>query len=308
MSTIRVGTRGSTLALEQAKRVVEALRRIDPSTAFNVQVIDSAGDANPDAALDALGIGVFTSAIERALLEKRIDIAVHSLKDLPTIDSPGLTVVPVLEREDARDVLISRYRKKFMDLAENSRIGTSSPRRIAQLKFGRKDVIFLPIRGNIETRIVKSEGPDYDGVVLAAAGLRRLGKDEWITEHLSVHVCTPAPGQGAIAAQARSEDREILALLRSASHRPTTAAVLAERELLRSAGSGCQLPIGAHATVEGSTLILFATVTPLDGSKSYRVEVSGSTEDPEIAGKAAYAELMSQGAEQLLHGARHEHR
>jgi hydroxymethylbilane synthase len=301
-ATIRIGTRGSSLAIAQTEMVMAAMRAIDPSAVFDVEVITSTGDAEPDAPLGSLGLGVFTTAIESALLEKRIDLAVHSLKDLPTELTPGLSIVPVLEREDPRDVLVSRYGHDFIDLPESSRIGTSSPRRIAQLKHGRQDVLFVPIRGNIETRLRKAEGPDYDGTILAAAGVRRLGMAERITEYLSPAICAPAPGQAAIAAQSRSDDREILALMEAISHRATALAVAAERELLRAAGGGCQLPIGAHATLDGDEIRLFATVTPLDGSTSYRVEVTGPADDPEIAGSAAYAELLAQGAGDLMHG------
>ena len=299
---IRIGTRGSSLAIAQTEMVMAAMCAIDPSAAFDVKVITSTGDAEPEAPLASLGLGVFTTAIENALLEKRIDLAVHSLKDLPTGLTPGLSVVPVLEREDPRDVLVSRYGHNFIDLPESSRIGTSSPRRVAQLKHGRKDILFLPIRGNIETRLRKAQSPSYDGTILAAAGVRRLGMAECITEYLSPAICAPAPGQAAIAAQSRSEDREILSLIKAISHRPTTLAVTAERELLRAAGGGCQLPIGAHATLEGDAIRLFATVTPLDGSTSYRVEVTGPADDPEIASMAAYAELLAQGAGDLMHG------
>jgi hydroxymethylbilane synthase len=303
---ISIGTRGSKLALEQTDRVMAALRAIDSSIQCTVKVISSTGDDSPDAPLQSLGIGVFTSSLERALLDQRIDLAVHSLKDLPTETTAGLTVVPVLEREDARDVLVSRLGKELLDLAPGSRIGTSSPRRVAQLKHGRPDVLFIPIRGNIETRLNKAAGPDYDGTILAAAGLRRLGLEKHITEYLSPQVCTPAPGQAAIAAEARSDDAEILALVRAISHAPTAIAVEAERSLLRAAGGGCQLPIGAHATLVGDEIRLFATVTKVDGSATYRVEVTGHADEPEIAGKAAYAELLAQGAGNLLHGVTHD--
>jgi hydroxymethylbilane synthase len=299
---VRIGTRGSRLSVEQTGHVVEALRTLSPETQFEVQTISSSGDDNPDAPLEGLGIGVFTNSIEQALRENRIDLAIHSLKDLPTIETPGLVVVPVMEREDPRDALVNRWSKDLIDLPEGARIGTSSPRRIAQLKHGRKDVLFIPIRGNIETRLQKAEGADYDGIILAAAGVRRLGLEGNVTEYLSPHVCAPAPGQGALAMQCRADDSEFLALARGLAHAPTVAAVVAEREVLRAAGSGCQLPIGAYGEVEGDVLKLFATVTAIDGSMNYRVQVTGTTEDPDVAGKAAYAQLLEQGAGDLMHG------
>ena len=298
--TITIGTRGSRLALAQTHAVAEALAPLSAGWDIRIETIVSAGDEQPEAALESLGLGVFTSAIERALLDGRIDVAVHSLKDLPTSQPDGLTAIPVLEREDARDVLIDRWNVGLLDLPEGARIGTSSPRRAAQIAHGRKDISLLPIRGNVETRIRKSEGPDYDGVIVAAAGVERLGMAERITERLSPHVCTPAPGQAALAAEARSDDRELLALLRQLVHEPTEAAVEAERALLRAAGSGCRLPLGAFAEVQGNQMRLFATVTPADGSTSYRVEVTGSASEPDLLGRAAYQAFLEQGASALL--------
>jgi hydroxymethylbilane synthase len=299
---IRIGTRGSSLALKQTNSVIAALREKAPGTEFVVKQISSVGDQQADAPLESLGIGVFTKTIETALLDGKIDVAVHSLKDLPTETTEGLLVMPVLEREDPRDILIDRWDKPLIDLPEGARIGTSSPRRAAQLRHGRKDVEFLPIRGNVETRIRKAAGPDYDGTVLAAAGVRRLGLEASVTEYLSPHICTPAPGQAAIAAQLRTSDSELLTLVRSVVHRPTLAAVEAERAILRAAGGGCQLPIGALAEVKDEEIRLFATVTATDGSKSYRVEVTGPADEPDLAGKAAYQELLAQGAGDLMHG------
>lgn len=300
--TITIGTRGSRLALAQTHAVAAALS--SASTGWNVRIetIASAGDEQPEAAIETLGLGVFTSAMEKALLDRRIDVAVHSLKDLPTSQPNGLVAVPVLERGDPRDVLVDRWNVGLLDLPEGARIGTSSPRRAAQVAHGRKDISLLPIRGNVETRIGKTEGPDYDGVIVAAAGVERLGMTERIAERLSPHVCTPAPGQAALAAEARSDDGDVLALLRQLVHEPTEAAVEAERALLRAAGSGCRLPLGAFAEVQGDRMRLFATVTPPDGSTSYRVEVTGSPSEPDLLGKAAYQAFLEQGATSLLQG------
>lgn len=300
--TLRVGTRGSGLALAQADAVIAALRSHSPGHEFVVETISSTGDEQPDAPLASLGIGVFTKAIELALRDGRIDVAVHSLKDLPTDTPEGLTVVPVLEREDPRDVLVDRWSQSLLELPANARIGTSSPRRAAQLRHGRRDVQFVPIRGNVETRLRKAQGPDYDGVVLAAAGMKRLGLRESITEYLSPHLCAPAPGQACLAVEVRTSDADTLMLARHLVHGPSAAAVEAERAILRAAGGGCQLPLGALAEVEGATMRLFATVTPIDGSASYRVEVTGDPAEPEMLGTAAYRELVSQGAAELLMG------
>ncbi len=297
---IRVGTRGSRLALVQTEAVVAALRSLANGSEITVEKVRSEGDKQPDAPLTGMGIGVFTSALEDALLDGRIDMAVHSLKDLPTTPTPGVTVITVMEREDARDVLIDRWGKTLLDLPEGARIGTSSPRRAAQLRFGRKDVEFIPIRGNVETRTAKANGEDHDGVVLAAAGLHRLGMAAEVSEYLSPYVCTPAPGQGALAVQVRAGDAELASAARRLTHAPTAAAVAAERAVLRAAGSGCQLPIGALASVERDELSLFATATPSDGSASYRVEVTGGTDAPELVGQAAYQGLLDQGAGEIV--------
>lgn len=298
--TITVGTRGSKLALAQAWAVIRALKQIDPARDIQLREINSAGDQQPNAPIESLGVGVFTSAIEQVLSEGGIDLAVHSLKDLPTEQPPGLLVIPVLQREDARDVLINKWGVSLLDLPESACIGTSSPRRAAQLRHGRSDVLFAPIRGNIETRITKSEGPDYDGVVLAAAGVHRLSLSRQVAEYLSPHICTPAPGQAVLAAELRKEDLEIIELVQQLIHRPTAIASEAERWVLRAAGSGCQLPLGAFAEIEGHSMRLFATATPLDGSTSYRVEITGSADEPEILGRAAFEALLQQGAASIL--------
>ena len=300
---VRVATRGSGLALWQTETVVAALRQLDPTADFSIVTVHSAGDEDPEAPLSSLGFGVFTAAIGRALAEGKVDLAVHSLKDLPVQAAPGMTVVPVMEREDPRDVLVDRWSKTLLDLPAGARIGSSSPRRTAQLSYGRNDVVFTPMRGNVETRVRKAGGPDYDGAVLAAAGVKRLGLERHVSEYLSPHVCAPAPGQGALAVEVRTDDAALLALVRGLVDPPTEAAVEAERAVLRAVGGGCQVPIGALAEVEGSEVRLFATATPLDGSYSYRVEVAGDAADPEVVGRAAYYALLDQGAGGLLAGA-----
>ena len=297
---IRIGTRGSRLALAQTQLVVDALRATAPGREVTTVEVRSEGDLQPDVPLQELGIGVFTGALERALLDGRIDMAVHSLKDLPTQPSPGLIVLSVLERADPRDVLINRWGHGLLDLPAGARIGTSSPRREAQLRHGRSDLDYLPIRGNVETRIAKADGDDYDGVVIAAAGVERLGLRDRIAEYISSRVLTPAPGQGALALEMRAGDEDLASLAIAVRHDATAAAVTSERWVLRAAGAGCLLPIGALAEVDGEVLTLFATVTAPDGSQSSRVEVAGPAADPDVAGRAAYAALVEQGAGALL--------
>lgn len=295
--TVRVGTRGSRLALIQTQLVVDALRVAAPQLQVVVETIRSLGDERADEPIASLGRGVFTSALERALHDGRIGLAVHSLKDLPPDGAPDIVTVPVLPREDPRDVLVDRWRLPFRDLPSRARIGTSSIRRVAQLRLGRKDLTYPSIRGSVETRAAKALGPDYDGTVLAAAGLLRLGLSSQIAQYFSAEACAPDPGQGALAAQVCANDPELLAMVQRLTHQATAAAVTAERWVLRAAGGGCAMPIGALATVDGDTLRLFATVTAPDGSASYRVEVTGPITDPDVAGREAWRRLQAQGAD-----------
>jgi hydroxymethylbilane synthase len=300
---IRVGTRGSRLALTQTEMVAIALRRQAPDADVQTLVISSKGDQQPDAPLASLGVGVFTKALEDALLDGRIDIAVHSLKDLPTEPSPGLAVLPVMQREDPHDVLINRWRSPLADLPAGARIGTSSPRREAQLRAARPDLVFLAIRGNVEARLSKAMGGDesgYDGTVLAAAGLARLGLNANIAEVLPPDVCTPSPGQGALAVETRDVDVELLSLLSGIVHQPTKAAVEAERWVLRATGGGCAVPLGTYAIVEDDTLQLWATVSSTDGVTVHRTQLEWPAADPEGAGKEALRRLLEMGAGALM--------
>lgn len=302
--SIRIGTRGSRLALIQASHVEQALRLVDPNIWIETVTITSVGDDHAEAPLSSLGVGVFTSSLERSLRNNQIDIAVHSMKDLPTQQDPALKVLSILEREDPRDTLINRWHSSLLDLPPGARIGTSSPRRVAQLMHGRSDLIYEPVRGNVETRLKKAVGSDFDGVILAAAGVKRLGLQDQIDEFLSIHICTPAPGQGAIGIQVRADDLETFNLAHQLIDQNTSAAVNAERSLLRAAGGGCQLPVGACAEILDDQIRLFATVTPTDGSVSYRTEVTGNMEDSDLLGVAAYHALIDQGAGPLLNGSR----
>ena len=298
--TVTIGTRGSNLALRQTALVVDALRRRFPESEFAVKTIRTQGDQNAQAPLNTLDRGIFTSELELALLDGRIAMAAHSLKDLPTEAPPGLAVVPVLERADPRDTLIDRWDLPLAQLPAGARIGTSSVRREAQLRGVRPDLRFVAIRGNVETRVAKAVGDDYDGVVVAAAGLLRLGLSGQVAEYLPPEVCTPAPGQGVIALEVRSTDTELLLMAQALEHPATAAAAEAERWVLRAAGSGCQVPIGALAVVDGTTLRLAAASSAIDGSATYRAEVTWPAGDPEGAGKAAYQALLDQGAGLLM--------
>ena len=252
--TLVLGTRGSALALVQTRLVADAL-----AGDVETHVVRTAGDAS-SRPLQELGDGVFVTAIEDALRAGEIDAAVHSLKDLPTGDRPGLVVGAVLPREDPRDVLITSTRGGLTKLPNDARVGTSSPRRDAALRAARPDIVTSPIRGNVETRMAKVARGDYDATVLALAGLRRLGIDVRDEEILDLEVMLPAPGQGAIAVQCRADDmtvRERLAAIDDAATRPATDA---ERELLRLLGGSCDLALGALATVTRGEVALEASI------------------------------------------------
>ncbi|MCX7841351.1 MAG: hydroxymethylbilane synthase, partial [Anaerolineae bacterium] len=252
-----------------------------PHIEIVIRTITTRGDTHTDAPLPQIGDkGLFTRELEAALLAGEIHCAVHSLKDLPT-QSPisnlqSLTIAAITERADARDVLISRHNLDLNHLPRGARIGTSSLRRAAQLRAYRPDVHIVNLRGNVDTRLRKAQSDEYDAIVLAAAGVLRLGHAERITEFLSFDVMLPAPGQGALAVQTRADDTTTRALLEPLDHAPTRAATTAERAFLRALGGGCQVPIAAYGEVNGDTLRLRGLVASTDGTRVVRGEVSGA--------------------------------
>lgn len=269
--SVSVGTRGSTLALTQTGLVVAALQALHPGLDFTTHIIHTQGDRDQHASLHAIGgQGAFVAEIETALLRGEIDLAVHSLKDMPAAQRPGLALVPALERGDPRDALVSRDDVPLMRLPSGARVGTGSARRIAQLRELRPDLDILDIRGNVDTRLRKLDVGDYDAVVLAAAGLLRLGLEERVTEYFPIEDMIPAPGQGILAAQAR-DDEWLNAMLAPIVHPPTQAAACAERAFLARLGAGCQLPVAAHAAVsEGNMLTLYTLLGGEAGGKAVR--------------------------------------
>jgi len=277
--TLVLGTRGSTLALAQTRIVIDAL-----GASAEARVIRTTGDAS-SRPLQELGDGVFVSAIEDALRAGEIDAAVHSLKDLPTAERPGLVIGAVLPREDPRDVLLTSARGGLATLPRGARVGTSSPRRDAALRLARPDITTSPIRGNVETRLAKVVGGDYDATVLALAGLQRLGITVRDDEILDLAIMLPAPGQGAIAVQCRADDRTVRDRLAAIDDAPTRAATDAERELLRLMGGSCDLALGALATVTAGEIALDASI---DGR---RARARGR--DPLAVAASAAAELRA---------------
>lgn len=301
---VRVGSRGSALALRQTEEVLERLRPLNSELEFRVVTVRTQGDADADAPLAGMGLGVFVKEIEQQLLDGQLDMAVHSLKDLPTKLPEGLSLGAVLQRQDPRDVLISGSGGGLSELPEGARIGTSSPRRESQIRNRCPQVTVLPIRGNVETRLRKAHGEEYDGAVLAAAGLIRLGLTDQISEFLSPQEFVPPPGQGVLAVEVRADDDRMLGLLRSVEHRPTRYDITAERAFLETLGGGCQVPVGAYARSEGELLMLTVFLGTPDGQQVFRAKLRGLTHDPLQLASDAYLALVERGGGALLESAR----
>jgi len=259
---IKVGTRGSKLALAQTNSVIEALKKVAPEIEAEICVIRTSGDIMQDVSLAQIGgQGVFVKEIEEALLARSIDLAVHSMKDVPGETPEGLIFAAVMEREDARDVLVSRGNVKMEFMPKGARIGTGSLRRAAQIKAMLPDVSIMPLRGNIDTRLKKIETENLTGVILAAAGMKRMGYLEKITQYLPVELMLPAVGQGALGLEIRMQDTQLSELCAKMNDEQTAAEVAAERAYLRALGGGCRLPIAAYGLLEGKRLTLEGILT-----------------------------------------------
>ena len=297
MARLRIGSRGSQLALWQAHHVKALLEGREHQV--ELEIIKTTGDKITEVALAKVGTkGMFTKEIEEALEDKRVDLAVHSLKDLPTELQPQFELVAIMQREDPRDAFLSVEYSRFQELPQEARVGTSSLRRQAQLKAVRPDLDIHPLRGNVDTRLRKLEEGQYKAIILASAGLKRLGLMQRVREIIPAELVCPAVGQGALGIECRSGDartRESLAFL---DHPPTRQACAAERSLLRSHGGGCQVPIGAFAEVVDGRLRLTAVVARPDGSLVLREQQSGT--DPEALGTAVGAALKQKGADKIL--------
>jgi hydroxymethylbilane synthase len=303
-NNIRIGTRGSELALWQTNHVKELLEVRFPGTTIDVQKIKTTGDKILDAPLSKIGDkGLFTKELEFALLDDRVDIAVHSFKDVPTLVPEGLTIAAVLEREDVRDVFIANPKKScqsFAALPLNSIIATGSLRRKCQLLNSRPDIQTADIRGNLNTRITKLDSSEWDGMILAKAGVTRLGWAQRITDVLPLEFMLPAVGQGALAIESRTGDRRVHELLRPLHHHRTAEAVTSERALLRYLEGGCQIPIGAYGQITGNELRLDAIIGSLDGKRMVRGRKIGTIADPEQIGIDLAKELFHQGGKEIL--------
>ena len=300
-STLIIGTRGSQLALWQAEWVQRQLKQIAPDLSVVLKRIQTSGDKIQDVPLAKVGgKGLFVKEIEEALLRKDIDLAVHSMKDLPAVLPSGLHIICVPEREDPRDALLAGDKKKLDALPLGARVGTSSLRRQAQLLHVRPDLQIKMLRGNVDTRLRKLQENHFDAIVLAASGLNRLGWDEHITEHLSVDVSLPAIGQGALGIEGREDDGFVRDLVSRLEHQQTRVTVTAERALLKRLEGGCQVPIAGHAVLQGENLTLDGLVISLDGKRYVRYSLSGLMSEAQSIGKKVAEGLLDRGAQPIL--------
>jgi hydroxymethylbilane synthase len=305
---IRIGSRGSELALWQARWVQRELLQHFKKLDVTVQIIKTKGDKILDSPLSKIGDkGLFTREIEQALLSGEIDLAVHSLKDLPTELPEGLTIGAICKREDVRDVFIPHphnTQKKLLDQPFGAKVATGSLRRKCQLLNLRRDFDIIDIRGNLNTRLKKLEESDWSGMILARAGVVRLGWEERIGETIGPDVILPAVGQGALAVEIREDDTNVASVVTPLNHVPTTQAVLAERAVLRTLEGGCQVPIGTYGRIEvkgdREMLLLDAIVGSLDGRTIVRGKIHGSVDEPELLGESLARTLLRSGADAIL--------
>lgn len=298
---IIIGTRGSALAVWQAEYVARQLRAAHPDTEFVLQRIQTRGDVDLKSPLAEIGsTGVFVKEIENALLSGQIDLGVHSLKDLPSELNSRLELVATGPREDPRDALVSREGVPLAQLPNGARVGTSSPRRAAQLKSLRPDLVVEDVRGNVDTRVRKALQGSLDAVVLAAAGLRRLGLEGHVTEYLSPSVMLPAPCQGIMGVEARAGDDDVLALAAAFNDPTARTAARAERAFVRALGGGCTTPLGAHAVVDGDALRIDGLLATPDGARLLREMVMGDKGFPEKAGEELAGRILAAGGREIL--------
>ena len=299
-NSLTIGTRGSQLARWQAQFIKNQLVCHFPDLEIHLKIIKTTGDAIQDRSLVGLGKGVFTKEIENALLTGDIDLAVHSLKDLPTELPQGLCIAAIPKREDPRDVLITATGYPLEDLLGGAQIGTTSPRRKAQLLCMRPNLRVVDVRGNIDTRLRKLRETDLDGIILAAAGIKRLLDPEIITQYFDTERMVPAVGQGALAVETREGDSAVENLIAPLNDRETIAEVTAERTVLESLGGGCQIPVGAHAWHVDGELSLIATVCHPEGIHRIVETDTGTPDAAQHLGKIVAEKLQTGGATELL--------
>jgi hydroxymethylbilane synthase len=299
--TLVLGTRGSKLALQQSEWFQSRVHEVAPEVRVTLRKIQTSGDKILDVPLAKIGgKGLFVKEIEEALLAGEIDLAVHSMKDVPAQLPAGLEILCVPPREDARDALISRDGRSFKDLPQGARIGTASLRRQAQLLNARPDLRIEMLRGNLDTRLRKLKEGQYDAIVLAAAGLRRLAWTQEITEYLDPVISLPAIGQGALGIEGRSNDQFVRSILHRLNDQPTSTAVTAERALLHRLEGGCQVPIAGYATLNGEQLQLEGLVASVDGKTVIRDRVLGRTQEAHALGVELAEKLLGRGGDRIL--------
>ena len=307
MRKIIVGSRKSNLALTQTKWVIEQLKKSGVENEFEIKEIMTKGDRILDRTLSKVGgKGLFIKEIEKAMYDKEIDFAVHSMKDMPSVMPEGLEITCVPVREDNRDAFISKNNETFEQLPAGSIIGTSSLRRAAQLQAARPDIKIQWIRGNIETRLRKLQEENFDAIILAASGVKRVGlSDDVVTEYLNPEICVPAIGQGALAIESREDDDEMRDILSKISDAYTTRTVAAERTFLRLLDGGCQVPIGGYAELDEDEVILTAFVGTPDGKTILRETIRGK--EPETVGEEAAEKIISRGGKEIVEKAKEEY-
>lgn len=300
-TTLRMGSRGSPLALAQSREVTAALEAAHPGLRVNLTVIRTSGDRIQDVPLATVGgKGLFVKEIEEALLTGRIEVAVHSMKDLPALLPPGLTLGAITAREEGGDVLVAREAPSLDALPPGARVGTSSLRRQAQLLHRRPDLCMVPLRGNVDTRLRRLTEGTFDAIVVAAAGLKRLGVRPARAIPLPLDVSLPAPGQGALGLEIREADRATAAVVAVLEDGASRIAVTAERAFLRRLGGSCNVPIAAYGTVRGDLLTLTGLVASLDGKALVRDTLTGAALEAEPLGTALAERLLAQGADRIL--------
>ncbi|HKM76588.1 MAG TPA: hydroxymethylbilane synthase [Candidatus Bathyarchaeia archaeon] len=300
---LAVGTRGSLLAITQTNQTIEALRRISPGVGYKVVVVHTQGDKANSWNETTPRKEMFTKEIEESLIKHEIDIAIHSVKDLTTNISTGLVIAAVTKRLDPRDVMITRSKCKFSQIPARAKVGTSSARRKAQLLAARADLEILELHGNVDTRIRKVRSGEYDVIVLASAGLARLGLESHVSEVISTDVMLPAVGQGALAIQCREDDEEIRDLVTQIDHRPTRGAIQAERAFARKLGADCQTPVAAYARYESARFVIEGMVAAPNGRILVRSRLTSQGEKPESVGEELASRLLAQGAQTIMEAA-----
>ncbi len=305
--TVKIGSRDSALAMWQTKHVISELEKVTSEYTFEIVPLKTKGDKILDVSLAKVGDkGLFTKELEAAMLDKTTDLAVHSMKDVPTNLVDGLIIGSILKREDPRDVLISPKGYTFQTLPEGAKVGTSSLRRKAQLQNLRPDLKICDVRGNLNTRMRKMHEENFDALILAAAGVIRMGWSDEISEYLPMDISLAAVSQGAIGIECREDDAEIMALIAKINDEETATCVCAERALLRALEGGCQIPIAAHAVIKNDTLKLNGLVASLDGKRVIKETLSGNKDNAEEIGLELAKKLTALGADEILAEIRQE--